>query len=218
MPAALVWLCFASLMLMSVRAVCACGAGLALLRKAGLAGHDRAGRAGGHASPVMANVVGSQGCAFLTRHYRHAGRGTPTVPSAMSCPGVIRDCHALAKASETSVHGARSDRGRAFCGAPACPTGCTHSPPSAAHSVVIPQIGRRPIAPHELPLRHTTRPRRSTVNAPAFTVDRRREAVSYFGNSCEAAGVCWSEVARRNLERPPRMFRPAGQAGALQRP
>ena len=98
---------------LGLRRVYACGAGLALLRKAFWAGHDRAGQGGRESSPGSASLF--------------AERGLPATLAAVSWVGKIRDCHALAKASGSHIHGTFADRKKRLCSRPPCPTGRRHS-------------------------------------------------------------------------------------------
>ena len=88
---------------------------------------------------------------------------------------------------------------------------------ASTHSVVAPQTSRWAPAPHELPFRGATGPRRSTVNpadSPSIG-DGKLSATSAI--RAERATSDWFEVPRRNARPLPRMLRPAGQARALKK-
>ena len=140
--------------------------------------------------PSRRTWVGSEGCAFFTRrHYRRSVRGMPTVPSAMSWRVRVKGCHAIAKAIEWHSHGMLVGRDPRLCSAPACPAGRDIR---GGHSRFRRSTSRphAPAASHEFPTQQAASRRRSTVNAAAFTVDRRTQVAREDGSSCEAAGAC----------------------------
>jgi len=164
-------------------------------------------------------VVDSEpGCRLrLCSHSPGASGDFPALPAALSWPVEVKTEARSQRRSDHTVtnrHGAvgsdPSDR-RGACGA-------SHSPPTDQTGSVAPQTSRRERAPHELPARRASGPRRSTAKPNRFC---RRSAtgseVSASAVRAKRAPCDWSEVNEAGKDDGGECGAPAGQAGELQK-